>query len=277
MVTTTLPEVVASKPGQALTADEMAAVTENFYRDGYAIIRNALPAELLESLIPKADAVFDDPKMSETHNRYGDLVCVRMFETHNAFRDLLVQEPLIGMAEEVLGGNCHIMAQNCVRNRPGMAIDSWHVDDCVEFPLTKEFARHDARMRMPVFRMTVQIPLTPIQTMEIGPTQFVPTSHYAGRQPVLEKGQEPEFDGQGPVSIFTNVGDVYLHNGQAWHRGAPNLSNETRYLLQNSYSSRWVAQRFYPFLNYRMPDHVLVGADERMRRVLGEHPKGPYG
>jgi hypothetical protein len=38
-----------------------------------------------------------------------------------------------------------------------------------------------------------------------------------------------------------------------------------------------IAQRFYPFLNYCMPDHVLEGAGERLLRVLGKHPSGPYG
>jgi hypothetical protein len=31
------------------------------------------------------------------------------------------------------------------------------------------------------------------------------------------------------------------------------------------------AQRLFPFLNYRMPDHVLEGAGERLLRVLGKH------
>lgn len=37
---------------------------------------------------------------------------------------------------------------------------------------------------------------------------------------------------------------------------------------------RWGAQRFFPFLNYQMPEHVLAGADERLLLVLGNHPKG---
>ena len=123
--------------------------------------------------------------------------------------------------------------------------------------------------------MTVQILLTDVDTMEDGPTQFIAGSHYAGRGPNDPKN--PTFEGRGPVSIFGKAGDIYLHNGQCWHRGAPNTGTRTRYLLQNAYCQRWVAQRFYPFMNYRMPDDVLEGADERLLRVLGKHPKGPYG
>ena len=43
------------------------------------------------------------------------------------------------------------------------------------------------------------------------------------------------------------------------------------------YAARHVSQRFYPFLNYSMPEDVLDGADERMLRLLGKHSKGAYG
>ena len=138
-------------------------------------------------------------------------------------------------------------------------------------------ARHDPRLRMPVFLLTVQIPLTDIPSDEFGPTQFVPKGHYSGRQP--EDVKNPLFEGREPVSIHCKAGDIYLHNGQCWHRGAPNTSIRTRYLLQQAYGMRWVAQRFFPFLNYRMPQHVLdhASGDENMLRVLGKHPKGAYG
>jgi hypothetical protein len=40
---------------------------------------------------------------------------------------------------------------------------------------------------------------------------------------------------------------------------------------------RWVSQRFYPFMNYQLPQHVLDNADEQRKRVLGFHPQGAYG
>jgi hypothetical protein len=43
------------------------------------------------------------------------------------------------------------------------------------------------------------------------------------------------------------------------------------------YSQRIIAQRLYPFIDYRMPDYVLEGTDERMLRLLGRHEKGAYG
>jgi hypothetical protein len=70
---------------------------------------------------------------------------------------------------------------------------------------------------------------------------------------------------------------MYIFNNQGWHRGAPNTSDRTRYTCGQAYGRRWVAQRFFPFANYQIPQHVLDRADERRRRVLGFHPSGAYG
>ena len=53
----------------------------------------------------------------------------------------------------------------------------------------------------------------------------------------------------------------------------PNTSDRIRYLFHQVYGQRFVAQRFWPYLNYHMPDYVLEGADERLLRVLGKTPR----
>ena len=103
-------------------------------------------------------------------------------------------------------------------------------------------ARFDPRTRMPVTWLTVQVPLSDIDSLEQGPTQFVPGSHYSGRHP--PKSDAPEFEGRGPRAMLCKAGDVYLFNHQCWHRGAPNLSDRTRYLMQLQYAQRWADRRF---------------------------------
>jgi len=257
------------------TPDQIAKFKADFYRDGYLLIPGVLEPQEVEALIEGIDRVFADSKWKENHNLYGDYIAVRLFETDPVFEDMLTREPIIGLVESILGPACHLIAQNVVRNAPGQAIDTFHVDDLLIFPVGEGMDRHDPRIPMPVFILTVQIPLTEVPSVEYGPSQYVPGSHYSGRHPNDPKN--PTFEGKGPVSILTTPGDIYLHNGQCWHRGAPNTSDRTRYLLQLSYGMRWVSQRFYPFVNYQLPQHVLDRADDRRRRVLGFHPKGAYG
>jgi ectoine hydroxylase-related dioxygenase (phytanoyl-CoA dioxygenase family) len=260
---------------QPYSTEEMERLKAQFFRDGFLHIPGVLHPEEIEALKDGFDRLFTDKKWEESKNVYNSFVAVRLFETDPVFEDMLTREPIIGLMESILGPSCHLIADGAVRNAPGEAIDNFHVDDLVIFPVSEGMARHDPALRMPVFLLTVQIPLTDIPAVEYGPTQYVRGSHYSGREP--NDLYNPEFEGEGPTSLLCRAGDIYLHDGQCWHRGAPNTSDRTRYLYQLAYGMRWVSQRFYPFMNYQMPAHVIERADERRRRVLGFHPSGAYG
>jgi hypothetical protein len=68
-----------------------------------------------------------------------------------------------------------------------------------------------------------------------------------------------------------------MFNCQVWHRGAPNTSDRIRYMTQISYARRLIGHKYYPFMNYQMPEHVYANADERLKRLLGFLPHGAYG
>lgn len=263
-------------PQQPFSPEECNRIVADFRRDGYRLIPNVFSSDEVDAFKAGIDRVLDSEDFPTNYypgpNRF---VATRLFETNPIFEDLLTREPLITLAESILGANCHLIAQNAVRNKPGVAIDFFHADDLVIAPLPDEIPRHDPRVHLPIFLMTVQIPLTDISSIEYGPTEFVRGSHYSGRHP--NDKTKPSFEGEGPTSILCKAGDVYLHNGQCWHRGAPNTSDRTRYLLQVIYGMRFISQRFYPFMNYVMPQHVIDNANDRRKRVLGFHGRGPYG
>ncbi|MCE9590116.1 MAG: phytanoyl-CoA dioxygenase family protein [Planctomycetes bacterium] len=266
------------RPAEPFGKEETQRIIDDFLRDGYVVIPDILTPTETDALKRGIDFVSDNPYYIDTRNQYGSWITTRLFETDKVFRDLLVREPIIGLAEAILGAQCHLMAQNAVRNVKGESIDTFHVDDAdplPEVPCPEGMERHDPRYRLPVMRMTVQMPLTDLNTLDDGPTQFVRGSHYSGRNP--NDKYNPTFEGRGPDTILCKAGDIYLHNGQCWHRGTPIKNDSRRYLLQNAYCRRWVSSRFYPFLNYHIPDYLLEGASERLLRVLGKHPTGPYG
>lgn len=151
----------------------------------------------------------------------------------------------------------------------------WHVDDLVHFPLPPEVPRHDARVPLPCVVMQIFTPLTDVEEVRYGPTQVVPSSHYAGRS--LEELDQPTFEGKGPHSFLARRTHAYMFNNQMWHWGAPNASDRQRMMGGVTYSKRFVSQKFYPFIDYRMPEHVWEGASPRLQRMLGRHDKGAYG
>jgi ectoine hydroxylase-related dioxygenase (phytanoyl-CoA dioxygenase family) len=269
---------------EPLADEDLNPILEDFHANGATIIRGALSRDECERMIERLDQIYAEPyfadmrnvKVKADHDGKKPIVVHRLFECDRTFRDLLVREPIISIAETVLGPHCHCIAQGCILNRTDTGINRFHVDDGLEFPITSgEVKRHDPRIRIPVFRMSVQIALTDQDEDQYGPSEFVPGSHYAGRQP--DHTENPTFEGRGPSSLHMKTGDLYLLNGQTWHRGVPNTTDRVRYLFHQVYGQRFVAQRFWPYLNYHMPDYVLKGADERLMRVLGKHPEMAYG
>ena len=263
--------------GQPFSEEETARKVEEFHREGWLYLGNVLTAEEVDTLKGVMVRKYDDERLHDDEE--GDYIrgvsLMRMFEYHQSFRDLIVRDPVVSLVEALLGDDCHMMAQNALRTGTEEGITGWHIDDGPHFPCPEEIPRHDPRLRIPCNALNAMYTLTNVESLEYGPTQVVTGSHYSGRRP--DRQEVPEFEGRGPHSILARAGDVYIFHNQVWHRGALNQSDRVRYIATGAYSKRFVAQRFYPFLNYRMPDHVMEGADERLLRHLGKHKKGAYG
>lgn len=265
-------ESSAILPGAPLDPEQTRQVLEHFYRDGFALVPGVLSPGEVEALRRRSDEIFADLRLAGTKYIQAEFIIRNTIELDPMFRDILVREPILSLAEAILGPDCKFCGQNVIRNRQGIAISTWHVDDVVEFPLPAGVARHDARLRMPVQWFTVQMALSDIDGIADGPTQFVPGSHYAGRKP--GEGEEPRFEGRGPVSIFCKAGDIYLQNNQCWHRGAPHLAGRMRYILQSQYAARWAFTRFGEYNRVPVPETALRGTGDRLLRVLGRTAGG---
>lgn len=279
---------VPIRDGERFTESETKRIIEHLSRDGYCFLGSSiLEPDEVATLRDAMERMIEDPTMQEDQpgdhrqdHASGSCSLFRMFEYDCCFRDLIVREPFASLAEEVLGDECHVMGQNGLFTdpNPDAEVDGpggWHVDDLVQFPLPPGILRHDQSVPLPCNVMQIFAPLTRIDSMVSGPTQLVPESHYAGRAPDTQ--DHPHFDGNGPISILAEPGDAYIFNNQVWHRGAPNSSERRRLLTGATYSKRFVSQRFYPFVDYRMPEHVWKGAGPRLQRMLGRHKRGAYG
>ncbi len=226
----------------SLDQPTLSAIADEFFAEGFVLIPNVLSTAEVESLRAKTDEYAANPNTAQKHLTFAATAFVLRYcqELDPFFQAMTVHAPILQVVESVLGSNAKFNAMNIIRNGQGQAIANWHVDDVLEFPLPPDIARFDARIRMPVLWLTVQVALSDIDSIEHGPTQFVPKSHYSGRKP----SQNPEFEGQGTHSVFCKAGDIYLTNHQCWHRGAPNLSERTRYLMQLQYAQGWADRRF---------------------------------
>jgi len=231
--------------GQPYSEERNREIADEFAREGCVVVPGVFSPDEVNLLRESTDDYFHRrEEIPQQHVSYvhGAFVLRRGAELDPLFASLPMHEPVQSMVAAVLGPQPRFNALNVIRNEPGQAISRWHVDDTLEFPLPESIPRFDARMRMPVFWFTVQVALSDITSIEHGPTQYVPKSHYSGRYPVSQ--EDPVFEGHGPKAVFCKAGDVYFTNHQAWHRGAPNTSDRVRYVMQVQYAQRWTGARF---------------------------------
>ncbi len=230
--------------GQPFAEERSREIVEEFFREGCVLVPGVLSAEEVAELRSRTDHYFENrATLDEKYVSYVNNAFVLRYgaELDPFLNAMVTREPIHSLATAVLGPNPAFNALNVIRNAPGQAISYWHVDDTVEIPLPKDVPRFDPRMCMPVFWFTVQVALSDIETIEHGPTEYVPGSHYSGRRPPQEN---PLFEGRGPKAVLCRAGDIYFTNHQAWHRGAPNLSDRVRYVMQLQYAQRWTVYRF---------------------------------
>ena len=223
---------------------ELIDPIDEFFRVGCAVIPKVFTPDEVAAFRRATDRYYRDTGIDPKHRSHvhETFVLRRCHELDPLYASAAQHPVVLSVVEQVLGTGAAFNALNVIRSEPGTAISRWHVDDVLEFPLPPDIPRHDARIRMPVLWMTVQVALSDIESEEYGPTQFVPFTHYSGRQPPRQ--DNPTFEGHGPTNALCRAGDIYLTNHQCWHRGAPNLSNRTRYVMQLQYAQRWADRRF---------------------------------
>lgn len=260
---------------------ELQATTEQFHRDGYLVIPEALPPAQVERLREGVERAFAE------HCPEADLYGItmqriwrpKMFERGPEFEEVIDNPRMIDFVEAILGADCHLIANSALRTGPGDGIANWHADETVRFPRPADVPL-DPRIPMPCFVLNFNYYLCDVDE-ELGPTQLVPGSQRSGRQPEpadRDASGNPVYEGRGPVSATGAAGTAVLWHDQVWHRGAPNRSRDrVRWVQQAPYGRRFIAQRFYPFINYRMPPEVIERANPRRRRLLGVHGPGAYG
>jgi ectoine hydroxylase-related dioxygenase (phytanoyl-CoA dioxygenase family) len=234
---------------------------------GYIVIPNALPA-------PAVDHFRERIASFEPSIGYGSASLVRLFEKGKDFVDLLLNEPIFSLMERVFGDRMHIIALQGHRMVSGNEISRFHADEI--YLQRPEDVGDDVDYPPIVNTINCHYYLVDVP-MELGPTEVVPGSHRACRQPTPEDGDPPRWRGQSPVSLTCNAGDCILYSNQMWHRGATNQTDRARLSVVPGYARRFVAQRFWPFLNYNLTREILDECTPRQRELLGEHPRGAYG
>lgn len=254
-------------------------ILAQFHRDGFLVLPDMLSPDEVATYKAGLERAF--AKHSDDAELYGMQAIWRpkLFEHGPEFDSIIDHPGIAQFVDAVLGDDCHLIALTGLRTSPGKTISFWHLDDACRFPIPAGLTL-DPRIPMPVFTINMNYYLCDVDD-ELGPTQLIPGSHRAGRPPTdADKDADgvPRYEGRSYVSSAGKAGTLVLWNDQVWHQGGPNVSKDRiRWVIQTPFARRWVAQRFWPFVNYHMPEDVIARATPRRKRLLGFHNIGAYG
>lgn len=279
-----MPQYLETKPPNP---ESLRKCVEFFHEHGYLVIPHVLTPKRCQQL--RADLERDLEQQTPLKNQ-RIFFSYRMFERSPANLELFELEPVISFAEELIGdtedktvayqsgigfsNSIHVIHNNSFVVTPqnqGLANSAWHQDDSLH--VLSLDGQPLKNIRLNVLAFTINFYLTDVMQVENGPTQVVPGSHLFG------KACHPHLiDGDYQIqSCLAPMGSAVCFNNQVWHRGAPNISDKPRYITQVTYGKRLVGHKFYPFMNYQMPEHCLDNASPRLKQLLGFLPHGAYG
>ena len=250
--------------------EQMQACCEQFHRDGYLFLTDVLPPETAAQLRVELDEAL---KLETRHGGAGSELHMRMFETSPANLALFDMDPVVSLAEALLGQDCHVFANCSFRTPRAAGFLGWHQDDPPHYLVTH--GEPPTNVRLPVLFFGANYYLTDVEGIEHGPTQVIPGSHLFGKPCPKDMTGTPYE--KKVVNCLGPAGSVILFNNQLWHRGAPNASDRVRYVAQVSYGRRIIGHKYFPFMNYTMPEYVYKDANPRLKRLLGFLPHGAYG
>jgi hypothetical protein len=154
-------------PGEPFSKEKMQEIVKQFHRDGFVHIPGVLTPTEIGALCDTTDRLFADESLAERtsphladtvfryiqvrpHDESGEelpFILRNTIELDPIFREMLLREPILSLAEAIVGEGCKFCGQNLIRNLPGLSIERWHVDGQVHFPLPDDMPRFDPRGR----------------------------------------------------------------------------------------------------------------------------------
>ncbi|MDA0712045.1 MAG: phytanoyl-CoA dioxygenase family protein [bacterium] len=257
--------------------DQISEWVRSFHEQGYLFIENVLNTAHIDQLKKDLDwalAHFPSREQDPNSKISGQLV-MRMFEHSPANLSLFDLEPIVSFAEAVIP-KCHVIHNNSFITPPGGGITTWHQDDAPHYLVTD--GQRPTNVHLPVLFFTCNYYLTDVTEVDHGSTETIPGSHLFGADvsKVFPTAEWETYKEQIHPNLG-KAGSVILFNNQVWHRGGPNNSSRHRYITQITYGRRMIGHKYYPFMNYQMPEHIYRGADARRKRLLGFLDRGAYG
>ncbi|MEK1934094.1 MAG: phytanoyl-CoA dioxygenase family protein [Pararhizobium sp.] len=212
-----------------------------FYHDGYMVVGNVLPADMLEDIQKTALQMADDEPLRRSWNERS---CFR----REAFCRLFDSPKLIELAIKLIGEDVQLLQFDMLRTRSGDAEPEWHRD--VEFAAGKTLA----------VSIVIYLQDTPAGG---GPLRLVPGSHRQDNGPPRPLGEL-----EGGIAVPVPAGAAVVHDAALWHAGTLDSPSVDCWALFPIFGKFWIKRRDLGCIQ-PPPARILGVTDPLKRQLLG--------
>jgi hypothetical protein len=253
----------ASPPLTVPTKADLA----DFSRDGFLVVRDALPAELVERLLEAGDRLMASPPGPgrEDLPQYAIRTCAEPMLREDAFLELLAPPAVLPLVVAILGANISLVGSELIyTDSPGPVRTPektlWHRD--------RMSAARDLGASVPRMALKAAYYLTDALSPDAGMTLFARGSHLLEGPLPIPAG---EVDPPEVVRPEVRAGDAVLFEHRTWHCQGFNGSGRVRKAMFVEYGYRWLRRRAREaLLPERALERLMEGRDPVVRQLLGD-------
>ncbi|MBC7501693.1 MAG: phytanoyl-CoA dioxygenase family protein [Herminiimonas sp.] len=242
--------------------DALAAINDN----GYCIIRNLYPVDLLATLLENITSqklATGDGKGIPRLNAGSDII-YSPFVENKQFFDLFRQPAVDSILRACLNDpyykgldgrpNYTLRSMICRSSKDALP---WHIDSFFPYEGPN------------IISMQVIIPLEPF-TASNGPTLLIPASHRSGIYAPQSYPTTTEI-----IEINVEPGDVILWDARIWHAARENASGRSRWSVIATFTRWWIKQNYQYLQLIREAAQINAFSDDDLI-ILGGASAVPY-
>jgi len=233
---------------------------DTFNNDGYLVVEDALPPEMIQRLTQVVDGIEDEERKRQDLDSHQILQKFRTVIEDDIFLQLLDWPQTFPLVWDILGWNIQLYISHLIIYPPKLekkgeelGTGGWHQDG----------GRPVREMERPQPRLSLKVSywLTDVDSPSNGAMQIIPGSHKLDALP-----PSSDLDGGKVLDLCVKAGTAVLFDRRMWHRRGLNTSNISRKVLFFGYSYRWLRGLDFNL----MPQEVLKKCDPIRRQLLGD-------
>ena len=249
-----------------LTKEEEAA----FQKDGYFVMEDALPPESIESYIAITREVVEEYKRIYHIDPDKYFGVIDFIGQRDALLNLVDWYKTLPKIWGILGPDIKLYHTVGMQTPPTTKFKPEQHRDWINWHTDTGNLSRDIQESLEPPRISMKVGYVLTDTLEPGMGNFVclPGSHRNRQFPGSDRSRLTN----EAVQVCAPAGSAIFFDRRLWHSPSLNVSDETRYMIFNGYSYRWLANR-----DDMTVSHMLHRATPIQKQLLGFSHHGAYG